>query len=142
MRWDFDTAEPTWLWVEGRLQIAEESVCVRALESCGKYRLPGPPVVLILRSGQENLYSEADGLLTCVEIPEIFLSLKDKGLLFTRPGQNSPQLVLGQNLSSGKPDGTQGRQGMGVLGCRGASGDTCLLSTCQEPGAGLGTYHT
>lgn len=60
MRWDFDTAEPTWFWVEGRLQIPEESVCARALESCGKYRLPGPPVVLILRSGQENLYSEAD----------------------------------------------------------------------------------
>jgi len=68
-----------------------------AQESCGKSRFLGPSMVLILRSGQENLYSEADGLLSHVEIPEIFLSLKNEGLLLTRPGQNSLNHVLGQN---------------------------------------------
>ena len=68
-----------------------------AQESCGKSRFPGPSMVLILRSGQENLYSEADGLLNHVEIPEIFLSLKNKGLLLIRPGWKSLNHVLGQN---------------------------------------------
>ena len=72
-------------------------VYVLAQESCGKSRFPGPSMVLILRSGQKTLYSEADGLLSHVEIPEIFLSLKDKSLLLTRPGWNSLNPVLGQN---------------------------------------------
>ena len=38
-----------------------------AQESCGKSRFLGPSMVLILRSGQENLYSEADGLLSHVD---------------------------------------------------------------------------
>ena len=67
-------------------------VYVLAQESCGKSRFPGPSTVLILRSGQENLYSEADGLLSHVEIPEIFLSLKNEGLLLTSGEGNGTPL--------------------------------------------------
>ena len=42
-------------------------------------------------------------------------------------------------IISVKPDGTQGWQCVGVLGWGGWGRNSCLLSTCQEPAAGLGT---
>ena len=115
MQWDFGIAEPRWLWVEGRLEITYQSlcvcvcVCVCAHARVREHENPventdslGPPLVVILRAGWENLYSEAADLLTCIKIPEIFLSLRDKGLLLSRPGQNQLNLVLGQNLSQSR----------------------------------------